>query len=182
MTMDVRRLSRLFAALVLAAPLCASGQIVFGTPPRSSSAVGINNVAAPVPQPLLQGKRAFISYEIGDVTSFPGTYSGGPERAYQEFYTQMQQWGRYQLVGDPKDADVIFAVRFVDPPGGTPQIRLGVMSTGGRVSLWGFVEPVNFAFRKRNRDADFSQTVKQLLTDLQTLLATAPGAPVAPPR
>jgi hypothetical protein len=175
--MNPRKFSVPAALFLLATSIPVSAQIVFGTPPRSSSAVGINNVAAPVPQPLLTGKRAFISYEIGDVTAFPGTYSGGPERAYQEFFAQMQQWGRYQLVGDPKDADLVFAVRFVDPPGIQPQIRLGVMSPGGRVSLWGFVEPVNFAFRKKNRDADFSACVKLLISDLQALLNTAPPAP-----
>ena len=145
---------------------------------HSSAEVGINTVNAPIPAPLLKGKRAFISYEIGDVTAFPSSYSGGPERAYAEFYEQMKTWGRYQLVDDPKDADLIFAVRFVDPPSiPHPQIRVGVMDSSARVSLWGFVEEVNFAFFKKHRDAAFTASVKLLITDVQSLLAPPPTTP-----
>ena len=73
---------------------------------RSSVNAGINSVHAQVPAPLTKGKKAFISYELGAVTAFPDAYSGSPERAYSEFYGQMKVWGRYQLVDDPKDADV----------------------------------------------------------------------------
>jgi hypothetical protein len=149
---------------------------------RSSAEVGINNVNAPVPDPLTKGKRAFISYELGDVTAFPSSYSGGPERAYGEFYSQMKAWGRYELVSDPKNADVIFAVRFVDPPNiPHPQIRIGVMDGSGRVSLWGFVEEVDFAFFKKHRDQAFTATVKQLVADVRTLVTTGvPPPPAAP--
>jgi hypothetical protein len=137
---------------------------------KSSAAKGINNLAAPVPTPLLNGKRAFISYELGDVTDFQYAYSGGPERAYSEFFAQMKAWGRFQLVLDPSDADVIFAVRFVNSPGSAAQIRVGISD----VALWGFVEQVDSAWLKKNRDAAFTQSVQLLVADVKTLLA--PGA------
>jgi hypothetical protein len=166
------------AATTLAAALPASAQF---RNDRSSAEVGINNVNAPVPDPLLKGKRAFISYELGDVTAFPSSYSGGPERAYGEFYSQMKSWGRYELVSDPKNADVVFAVRFVDPPSiPHPQIRIGIMDASARVSLWGFVEEVNFAFFKKHRDQAFTAAVKQLIVDVQTLVAPQAAAPANP--
>jgi hypothetical protein len=143
---------------------------------RSSSYVGINNVNAPIPTPLLDGKKVFISYEIGDVTAFPDRYSGGPERAYNELYQQMKAWGQYELVLDPKDADLIFAVRFVDPPGIEAQIRLGILDAHTHVALWGFVEEVDMAIFKKHRDASFSATVKQLVIDIQKLVTSAPGS------
>ena len=156
----------------IALPACAQ----FHRSDKSSAEMGVNTLQAPVPEPITKGKRAFISYEMGDVTAFPSSYSGGPERAYGEFYTQMKAWGRYELVNDPKDADLIFAVRFVDPPAiPHPQIRVGVMSPGGKVSLWGFVEEVNFAFFKKHRDQAFTETVKTLVKDVQDLVGT--GAP-----
>jgi hypothetical protein len=179
-SLRVPRLCRCLAALFFCAVTAsASAQIFDQRSDRSSAAVGINNSQAPVPSPLLNAKRAFISYEIGDVTAFPSDYSGGPERAYGEFYAQMKAWGRYQLVSDPKDADIIFAVRFVDPPNIVrPQIRVGIMDSTARVSLWGFVEEVNFAFFKKHRDAAFTASVKQLLEDVKTLVA--PGATPPP--
>ncbi|MGP8268659.1 MAG: hypothetical protein ACLQLH_01200 [Terracidiphilus sp.] len=156
--------SAVMGALLLCCmmPICAQQ--------KSSAAKGINNLAAPVPTPLLNGKRAFISYELGDVTDFPSAYSGGPERAYSEFFAQMQAWGRFQLVLDPQDADLVFAIRFVDSPGSLPQIRLGISDAKTHVALWGFVEQVDPAFFKKHRDASFSGSVQLLVSDLQSLL------------
>jgi hypothetical protein len=154
-------------AMYCAMPVCA--QV------RSSAAKGINTLAAPVPTPLLNGKRAFISYELGDVTAFPSVYSGGPERAYSEFFAQMKEWGRFELVMDPSSADVVFAIRFVDSPGLLrPQIRVGISDAKTHVSLWGFVEQVDPALFKKHRDESFSESVELLVSDVQTLLA--PGA------
>ena len=179
----VRPVSIVLASFLLIASLGASAQVIRFTAQKKSSAdAGINNVQAPVPSPLLNGKRAFISYELGDVTAFPDAYSGGPERAYGEFYSAMNAWGRYQLVSDPKDADVVFAVRFVDPVGVVPQIRIGVSDGSTHVVLWGFVEQVDFKFRKKNRDLAFTDSVKLLVTDIQNLLgqATLPPPPPTP--
>ncbi len=147
---------------------------------RSSARIGVNNLGAPIPTPILNGKRAFISYEMGEVTAFPSHYSGGPERAYSEFFTQMKHWGHYELVADPKDADVIFAIRFVDPPNGVAQLRLGILDAGGQVSLWGFVEQVSGAIFKKNRDNEFTESVGKLLMDMKNLVEPAAGAPPAP--
>jgi hypothetical protein len=156
----------------LGASLGASAQVVrFGPPKKSSADIGINTVQAPVPSPLLNGKKAFISYELGDVTAFPEAYSGGPERAYSEFYSAMKAWGRYDLVSDPAQADIVFAVRFSDPAGSLPQIRIGVTDARSKIVLWGFVEQVDFKFRKKNRDLAFTDSVKLLVTDIQTLIA-----------
>ena len=142
---------------------------------RSSAAKGVNTLSAPVPMPLLNGKRAFISYELGDVTAFPSAYSGGPERAYSEFFAQMKAWGHYELVMDPQQADVVFAIRFVDSPGlPIPQIRVGIADAKTGVALWGFVEQVDPAFFKKHRDASFTDSVQLLVVDVQALVT--PGA------
>jgi len=162
--MLIRQLLTIAASLLLLAPaIPAAAQ-------RSSVVAGINTVHAPVPDPILKGKRAFISYELGDVTAFPDAYSGGPERAYGEFYSAMKTWNRYDLVADPNDADIVFAVRFVDPPNTVPQIRIGVADAKTHITLWGFVEQVDFKFRKKNRDAAFTDSVKLLVSDIQTLI------------
>ncbi len=159
-------MNRLACGLAVAGLVVGAGRIEgqFLPKPRSSEAAGVNAIGAPVPEPLKSGKRAFISYELGDVTAFPSRYSGGPERAYSEFYAAMKAWGRYEIVLDPKDADVVFTIRFVDPPQiPKPQVRLGVLDAKTHTALWGFVEEVDFAFRKKNRDTDFSDTVQTLI-------------------
>ena len=173
----VRPLSRLGAAVWLILLGCALPGVAQH---RSSGRVGVNTVDAPIPDPLLKGKRAFISYELGDVTAFPRGYSGGPERAYSEFYAQMKQWGRYELVADPKDADIVFAIRFVDPPAIKAQVRVGISDAKTHVSLWGFVEEVDSAVRKKNRDNSFSDSISLLVSDVRQLIEPAAGAPATP--
>lgn len=178
-----RHLPELLTSCFLVASLTASAQVIrFSTPKKSSADVGVNTVQAPVPTPLLKGKKAFISYELGDVTAFPDAYSGGPERAYGEFYSAMKNWNRYDLVADPSDADIVFAVRFVDPPNTVPQIRIGVIDAKTHITLWGFVEQVDFKFRKKNRDAAFTDSVKLLVTDIQTLTGQSATSQPANPQ
>jgi hypothetical protein len=177
----LRPVGKALAGILLIASLGASAQVVrFGTPKKSSADVGINTVQAPVPTPLLNGKRAFISYDLGDVTAFPEVYSGGPERAYAEFYSAMKTWGRYELVADPAQADIVFAVRFSDPAGAVPQIRIGITDAHSKIVLWGFVEQVDFKFRKKNRDLAFTDSVKLLVADIQTLIAQSTVPPPPP--
>ena len=147
-----------------------------GASQLSSSAKGINSAKAPVPTPLVNGKKVFVSFDLGDVLAFPSVYSGGPERAYSEFYADMKQWGHFQLVLDPQDADLIFSIRFVEGGGLTwPQIRLVISDAKTHVTLWGFVEQIDGAFFKKHRDQAFSNAVMWTVNDLQELLA--PGSP-----
>jgi len=149
----------------------------------SSSAKGVNKSAAPVPTPLLKGKKVFVSFDPGDVLAFPSVYSGGPERAYNELYADLKQWGHYTLVSDPQDADLIFAVRFVETPLPEvdnhrvyPLIRLVISDEKTHVVLWGFVEQVDGVFKK-NRDKGFSNAVEKIVNDVQELLDSAASVP-----
>jgi hypothetical protein len=170
----IRRILRLIPVLAL---LTFASTSFAGTNQLSSAAKGINTASAPVPTPLVSGKKVFISFDLGDVLAFPSVYSGGPERAYNEFYGDMKQWGHYALVLDPQDADLIFSIRFVEGGGLTwPQIRLAISDAKTHVILWGFVEQVNGAFFKKHRDQAFSNTVMWLVNDVQELLA-----PKSPP-
>jgi len=163
--------------LMLAGLFLTCGSAGYAIPNQlSSAAKGINTANAPVPTPLLNGKKVFISFDMGDVLAFPTVYSGGPERAYVEFFADMKQWGRYELVLNPQDADLIFSIRFLE--GGNlawPQIRLSMSDAKTHVILWGFIEQVNGAFFKKHRDQAFSNTVMMLVNDVQELLA--PGSP-----
>jgi hypothetical protein len=154
---------------------CGSASFA-GSNQLSSAAKGINTANAPVPTPLVSGKKVFISFDLGDVLAFPSVYSGGPERAYAEFSADMKQWGHYELVLDPQNADLIFSVRFVEGGGlAWPQIRLAISDAKTHVILWGFVEQINGAVFKKHRDQAFSNTVMWLVNDVQELLV--PGSP-----
>ena len=168
----IRRFSIVLAVALVACSVAAPAQL------RSSARRGVNKLGAPIPDPILNARRVFVSFELGDTVDFDGVYSGGPERAYSEFYNQMKQWGHYELVSNPNDADMVFAIRF------TGVLRLTLLDAHSRTSLWGFVEQVDGALFKKHRDDQFSQSVSRLIADMKTLLdqanASAPPAAVTP--
>jgi hypothetical protein len=167
---------RSMRGLMLAGLFLACGSACFAAPNKlSSAAKGVNTANAPVPTPLLNGKKVFISFDMGDVLAFPTVYSGGPERAYVEFFADMKQWGHYEQVLNPQDADLIFSIRFVEGGLAWPQIRLSMSDAKTHVVLWGFVEQVNGALFKKHRDQAFSNAVMMLVNDVQELLT--PGSP-----
>src|SRR5271170_621963 len=67
---------------------------------------------APVPPQILAAKKAFIANAGGDqmANNYP-RFSGSPDRAYNEFYAAMKSWGRFEIVGSPAEADLLFEVR-----------------------------------------------------------------------
>src|SRR5262249_58007268 len=75
---------------------------------------------APVPAQIITGRKAFVSNLRADTSLIlPNHYSGGTDRAYNQFYAAMKGWGRYELVAVPADADLILALSLVAPIGPT---------------------------------------------------------------
>ncbi len=132
-----------------------------------------NVPAAPVPAPMILGKRAFISYQFTETAD--ATVSGDPQRDYNEFYALMKAWGRYQLVNDPKDADVVYSIRYNV---GFSTVNCTVTNTQG-ISLWGFRMDIGSGVRQRTRDANFSEAIVKLMANIKLLveLNTPPAQP-----
>src|SRR5215471_5988668 len=68
------------------------------TPPAKAQATTSAIVVpppAPLPAQIVSGKRVFISYAGGELKDW---FNGGPNRVYDQFYAEMKQWGRYELV------------------------------------------------------------------------------------
>ncbi len=59
---------------------------------------------APLPTAVVTAKKVFLAN------------GGGSDLAYGTFYAEMRQWGRYQIVGSPEEADLVIelAYRVVD--------------------------------------------------------------------
>lgn len=137
---------------------------------------------APLPAQIHTGKRVFISNAGGD-TNY--VYSGGPDRLYNQFYMALQTWGRYQLVANPAESDLVLAVSFSNPFTGDnsqtstqpvvgrsvsdPQFRLTIIDPTTRVTLWTFTEHVQFALLQGNRDKNFDQALAALVNDLKNV-------------
>ena len=67
---------------------------------------------APIPAQIMVAKRVFIANGGSDqLTEDDPIFTGGPDRAYNQFYAGIKNWGRFNLVGSPSDADLLLEIR-----------------------------------------------------------------------
>lgn len=143
---------------------------------------------APVPARILAAKKVFIANAGGDERSTTDpVYNGGPDRTYDGFYAALKSWGRYELVNDPAEADVVMEIQFhVERPvlkGNTltssdydPEFRLTIRDPKTNVLLWGFTEHAQWALLQGNRDRNFDAALGKIVGDVQALGADASAA------
>jgi hypothetical protein len=63
--------------------------------------------SAPLPTVVVNAKKIFL------------TNGGGSNLAYDAFYSDMRQWGRYEIVGSPDEAELIIELAYRVEHGGT---------------------------------------------------------------
>lgn len=127
--------------------------------------------AAPVPPQILSAKTVFVSN--GGGSNYFDIFTGGPDRAYNTFYSDLQKANRYQIVSSPAQADVIFEIHGVAPAFGDvdnvgydPQLILSILDPQTKVVLWTTSANVRAAGTQRHRDQGFDQSVEVLLDKL----------------
>jgi hypothetical protein len=136
--------------------------------------------AAPIPPQVLAAKKVFIANAGGDeMTGDDPHFSGGPDRAYNEFYAAMKSWGRFEIVNSPADADLLLEIRqyvsAVTPSGRgsssfIPQFQLNLLDPKTNATLWGFNVHSRFGMGQADSDRNFSSAVGRLATDLRLLV------------
>jgi len=137
--------------------------------------------AAPIPPQILAAKKVYVANAGGDeMTGNDQRFSGGADRAYNEFYAAMKSWGRFEIVNSPADADLLLEIRqsvsAVTPTsGGTssfiPQFQLNIRDHKTNAMLWGFNVHSRFGVGQADSDRNFDSAVGRLATDLRILVA-----------
>jgi hypothetical protein len=145
---------------------------------------------APVPPALLNAKTVFLSNAGADSGLFPHPFSGDPDRAYNEFYAGIQSWGRYQVVTDPSEADVVLELQLIAPNGPSapnkhngasdplPMFRLVIFDRKTHYVLWALTESIAVALLQKTHDNNFDLALTALTLDLRRL-ASAPTSAAA---
>jgi hypothetical protein len=144
--------------------------------------------AAPIPAQIAQAKKIFVANAGWDDYQL---FSGSPTRAYDQFYAALKTAGRYELVGNAADADLIFQIQFgvyvapgarsgsgpsLGPVPYDAQFRLEIRDPKTNVLLWAFVERPDQAMLQGNRDKNFDDAMMRIEGDVQML-----GSAGAPP-
>jgi hypothetical protein len=145
---------------------------------------------APIPAQVSTAKKVFIANGGGDEPGIDEPiFSGGVDRSYNEFYAAMKSCGRYELVGSPAEADLLFEISFAvktsttkvfkgDTIGSSldPQFRLEIRDPKTNALLWAFTEHVQWAILPGNRNRNFDQASARIVTDVLALGTRAAAA------
>jgi hypothetical protein len=149
---------------------------------------------APIPTQISTAKRVFIANGGGDEPGIDEPiFSGGVDRSYNQFYAAMKSAGRYELVGSPAEADLLFEIRFAvktsttkvfkgDTIGSSldPQFRLEIRDPKSNALLWAFTEHMEWAILQGNRNRNFDQASARIVTDVLALGTRAFAAAITP--
>jgi len=168
--MRITRVLTLFTALTALASVPATGQQTADPP------------SAPVPTQILAAKKVFISNASGIAASAVAA----PDLPYDEFYAAMKSWGRFELVGAPADADLVFELQYVTVFGTTSVIgghggtiqdfefTLTILDPKTRIILWAFTEPLRKKGKQTGRQI-FDAALAKTVDDVKKL--SQPAAP-----
>ena len=129
--------------------------------------------AAPLPSQILTAKKVFISNSGGGFDKV--SWTGGPDRIYNEFYATVKSWGRYELVSAPGDADLVFEVNVIWTPG-FAQFKLEILDPKSRIVLWTVYEPIKFNGLLKTRDKSFDDAIDKLVGDLKAITTQSAAA------
>jgi hypothetical protein len=126
---------------------------------------------APIPAEIATAKKVFISNAAGGSSLYPFPPAGGVDRCYNQLYAGMKEWGRYDLVAAPGDADLIFEMDSC-----IPIFRLVIMDHETHVALWSFSEPIQSATLATNREKNFDLAMASIMEDVKGLVVRAAPA------
>ena len=145
--------------------------------------------SAPLPAQIITAKKVFISNAGAQWDSH--IWSGDSARPYNQFYAAIRDWGHYDIVSMPGDADLVLQISFAQPmedisvngsSGSTsgsgikaPQLRLALLDPKTDVLLWELTERLQFKVGlKKMRDKVFDGAMSDLVSDLKTLTMQPP--------
>lgn len=136
--------------------------------------------AAPLPAALAKATRLFVG-NAGDQENADCL------RAYNVLYAGIGGLGRFNLVPDPSDADLILEVHYEidlgqaiasnDTRRSVRQFRVVFEDPHSRVVLWSITERTNYAALQGNRNKNLDETVNKLTMQIGALLSPHPVPP-----
>jgi len=142
---------------------------------------------APVPAQIGAAQKVFISNAGGatlETVIDQTIFHGGPDRPYNQFYAAVKNWGRFEFVSSPADADMVLEISWALTDAGLRlpvlgQVRLVIIDPKTHITLWNITEYVQGALLLGNRDKNFDQAMNTVVARMKALMA--PPAPMADP-
>ncbi|HMG03749.1 MAG TPA: hypothetical protein VK596_11480 [Edaphobacter sp.] len=134
----------------------------------------------------MRAKSVFISNAGADSGLFPHPFTGDPDRAYNEFYADVQSLGRFNLVDNPANADLVLELQLSAPSGPAnadktkgasdplPMFRLVIWDRRTHYALWALTESVDQANFQKSHDRNFDDAITALAQGLKKISTLTP--------
>ena len=145
------------------------------------------SATAPVPIQLSAAKKVFLANNASE-HSMTSLFGYDRDRAYNDVYAGLKQWGQVELVATPEEADVVAELQLLvvtDPPdvmGGSSspggfdlQLRLIFWDARSHFVLWGLTEHGGLGGLKKQRVSKYQAEIELILEDAKAILR--PSAP-----
>jgi hypothetical protein len=135
---------------------------------------------APLPAQISTAHKVFVSNGGEDPI-----FVFKPGHSYARLYTALKEWGRYELVTGPSDADLVFQIQLVtqqeyygDKPELVPVLKLVLLDPRTHIALWTFNEDLEkgIALLGAHQDQKFEKAIARLTDDLKALPGSSPTA------
>jgi hypothetical protein len=130
----------------------------------------------PVPAQIAAARTIFLVNDGADA-NFPLS----ADRSYSEIYARLKNWGHFQLVSSPAEADLVFRLREIAPITGvtgdrngvysidSPEFQLTIKDPKTNVSLWTINSPVQVAGRKKARERWLNIALANMVSRVKVL-------------
>lgn len=133
---------------------------------QSSSSVpirlgGVNHPPAPqVPSGPVPARIASAHFILLTNVGISPRLGLDPNQLYNDIHQRLEQWGYYQLVSNPQEADLVFQLDEIDPHNGenitpgtdyynrTPYFRLVILDAKTGIPLWTVTAPIYITGKK----------------------------------
>jgi hypothetical protein len=144
---------------------------------------------APLPASVIAAKKIFL------------TNGGGSPLAFDEFYSQMKAWGRFEIVGSPSAADVVIELRYFVEDDGTrvssltnsytgqtqivsrrvvdPQLSVNIYDARTKDLLWSVTDHRRLAKREKNREKETINSADRLVDGMKERIVSSVSVPGA---
>lgn len=144
--------------------------------------------SAPVPPQIAAATKVFIANGGADdygAIAEKDALSGPQTRAYDEFYAAMKDWGHYQIVSTPGEADLVLEISwsfsnlkepletFSNTPIDLGRLTLTIIDRQTHITLWVYNEHVRSGTLISNRNKNFELAMNDLVTDIKNLVPAA---------
>jgi hypothetical protein len=126
--------------------------------------------SAPIPAQVLAAKKVFISNGGDDDWTIPRQIHT-PSLTYNQFYADIKNWGKYELMSSPADADVVFEIRSYDSREAGLQVHLAILDPKTHITLWSLTQGVEGASRIATARKNFDGGMNALVGDLKKLVS-----------